>query len=118
MTLSDASQGISNSLQNKQQSEQKNKQANFILDFHCQSLRALTVEYQLIRDNNIILSGKLAASQGSTEQQPSLSMIKPAGNYQLKLINFNGLEGFQAIKPGCRLIVNTDKTASVQLTAR
>ncbi|WDE11287.1 hypothetical protein [Thalassomonas haliotis] len=85
------------------------------LNFHCESLRPLSIEYQISQQANIITSGKLAPTQNNHNAHSSLSMSEPAGDYRLTLLKINGMKGFQAIKPGCRLTLELGKKAAADL---
>ncbi|WP_281560758.1 hypothetical protein [Thalassomonas sp. RHCl1] len=87
------------------------------LNFHCESLRPLNIEYQIRQQEHIIISGKLAPSQDNRQLSSSLSMLEPAGHYQIKLIKINGMKGFQAIKPDCRLTLDIHGKTDGALTA-
>lgn len=87
------------------------------LNFHCESLRPLSIEYQISRQENIIISGKLAPTPKNSQLTSSLSALQPADDYQLKLIKINGMKGFQAIKPDCRLTLEFGKKVEAELAA-
>ncbi|WDD98506.1 hypothetical protein [Thalassomonas actiniarum] len=90
---------------------------NLSLNFHCESLRPLSIEYQISQQEHIIISGKLAPSQDNAQLNASISLLEPAGHYQLRLIKINGMKGFQAIKPDCRLTLEINAKTDAELSA-
>jgi len=90
---------------------------NLSLNFHCEALRPLSIEYQISRQEKIIISGKLAPTDKNDSSRASFSMLQPADDYRLKLNKLNGMKGFQAIKPDCRLILEIGEKHDEELAS-
>ena len=71
-------------------------------NFSCESLRPFSLDYQVISAGQVVKQGSLSPKQSSIE------FGDLTGDSQFAITGFNGLVGFQALKPGCQLTVNTN----------
>ena len=78
-----------------------------IVIFQCESMRPLSFSYQLHREGNVISTGNIEGSRNIDQAKSTFSLDKSSVDYTFKLTELNGARGFQAIKPGCKLTVDT-----------
>jgi hypothetical protein len=77
------------------------------VNFKCESMRPLSLNYQLSREGVVISTGELAGSADIEQARSTFSLDKFPAEYTFKLIKLNGARGFQAIKPDCKLTAGT-----------
>lgn len=72
-------------------------------DFVCDSIRPLSVSYQLKAGEHAQSNGRIAGSKQSSNNH--LELTHEFATASLTIDGLQGAAGFQAIKPGCRLVV-------------
>lgn len=75
-------------------------------DFSCESLRPFSLNYQILSEGKAVQQGSLSP-QTSTAK---LQLANLSGDSQFVVTGYNGLAGFQAIKPGCKLTLQTGES--------
>lgn len=74
-------------------------------DFVCDTIRPLTFGYKLKAGEHAEINGRMAGSRNSEKANLELTHSKNVAT--LLIDNMQGASGFQAIKPNCRLTVDT-----------
>ncbi|SFD69252.1 hypothetical protein [Pseudoalteromonas denitrificans] len=73
--------------------------------FNCQSLRPFSLKYKVMNDDDVLHTGRFSPkfrySEDDGMSKLQLSNLLPES--KLKLTSAEGLSGFQALKPGCKL---------------
>jgi len=79
-------------------------------NFSCESLRPFSIQYQIMDRGQLVQQGSLSP-QASTAK---IELNDLSGDSQFMLTGYNGLIGFQAIKPGCQLTLLTNELPDSQ----
>lgn len=89
------------------------QQASLVTYFQCHSLRPLSLKYQLTRSQKVIMEGNLAATRYLDNAKSTFPLESSSDSYHFALTKLEGATGFQAMKPGCKFIVETDAVADL-----
>jgi hypothetical protein len=73
-------------------------------------MRPLSVGYEVSQEEQVIMTGNLAGSKYIEQAKSIFSLDRSLNDYTFKLTEINGARGFQAIKPHCKVVVETDGT--------
>lgn len=74
-------------------------------DFSCESLRPFSLNYQILSEGKVVQQGSLSPQTATAK----LVLTNLSDDSQFVVTGYNGLAGFQAIKPGCKLTLQTDE---------
>lgn len=83
---------------------------NLIVDFQCESLRPLTMSYEISHRDQITHNASMAPAPNNEDALTTFSLDESDDEYTFKLVDMTPNSGFQAIKPGCKVEVSTSAT--------
>ncbi len=83
---------------------------NLKVDFHCESIRPLSMDYQITHSDQVTHNASIAPSINQDEITASFTLSESSDEYTFELTAINGNTGFQVMKPGCKLEVSTSAT--------